>query len=137
MRTQRFLSLVITAFLAAGCTTLQPLETDGTAGADPGRVAMMVQPGDHVEVVTTDGRVLDLRVVSVSEEGLAARPWEIGGSADMGATMLVSLDEIGSISRYEVDGKRALINLGKSAGIVVGGAILLGAILIVAVALAL
>ena len=76
-------------------------------------------------------------VVSVSEEGLAARPWEIGGSADMGATMLVSLDEIGSISCYEVDGKRALINLGKSAGLVVGGAILLGAVLIVALAIAL
>jgi hypothetical protein len=122
-------------WLAAGCTTLQPLETDSGEAQDPQQLAMLIQPDDHVEIITTDSVLHDLRVVSVSEVGVAGRPWVTGESAGRGATVVIPLDEIASISRYEVDGRRVAVNTAKGVGIVVAGAVVLavvGAVLLIA-----
>jgi hypothetical protein len=120
--------------LIAGCTTLRPLDTSSGEAQVPQRLSTLIEPGDYTEIITTDGMSHDLRVVSVSGAGGAARPWVASNSYVLDATVATLLEEIRSIGRFEVDSRRAAINAGKDVGLVIVGAVALAVLVVVVLA---
>jgi hypothetical protein len=83
--------------LGAGCTTLQPVT--GNPAAVQQRIASgaLLKPGDHVVVLTKDGRTHDFKVTSVS------------ASTVEGRYQSISIDQIASIQKRKLSvGKTAL-----------------------------
>jgi hypothetical protein len=88
-----FLKQLLAAVVAlsmVGCTTLQPLTANGS------QLASELKPGDQVEITTTRGQQLQLKVDSVDATGLQA------------AGQRVAYNDIQSISREQTDTKRTL-----------------------------
>ncbi|HKU16573.1 MAG TPA: hypothetical protein VJQ52_19435 [Steroidobacteraceae bacterium] len=73
-----------------GCTTIQPLTVD------PSRLSSTLKRGDRVQLVTSKGEQLNLKIDSVDASGLQA-----GGQT-------IAYNDIQSISRKEVDSQRTL-----------------------------
>jgi Asp/Glu/hydantoin racemase len=71
-----------------GCTTLQPLAANSSS------LASSLKPGDRVELVTTRGERIQLKIDSVDANGL------------QGSGKQVAFNDIQSISRKETDSMR-------------------------------
>jgi hypothetical protein len=85
----------VVALSMVGCTTLQPLTANGS------QLASELKPGDQVEITTTRGQQLQLKIDNVDATGLQA------------AGQRVAFNDIQSISRKQFDTKRtALVALG-------------------------
>jgi hypothetical protein len=74
----------------AGCTTIQPLTVD------PSRLSSTLKRGDQVQVVTSHGEQLNLKIDDVDASGLQA-----GGQR-------IAYNDIQSISRKQVDTQRTM-----------------------------
>jgi hypothetical protein len=85
-----------------GCTTLQPLT------ASPSSLSSSLKPGDRVELVTTRGEQLQLKIDSVDASGL------------QGNGKHVAFNDIQSISRKETDTTRTVLVV---LGVVAAGAL--------------
>ena len=97
---------VVACLMATGCMTVQPLPVDQQ------QLARELEPGDRVEVLTKDGRHLELEVDGVDEQGLR------------GASQQIPYSDIETLSRKKVSvGRTALVALGAAAAIaaVAGG----------------
>jgi hypothetical protein len=73
-----------------GCTTITPLTANGS------QLGSTLKPGDKVEITTTRGQQLNLKVDSV------------GASSLQGGGQTVAYNDIQSISRKEVDSQKTL-----------------------------
>jgi hypothetical protein len=73
-----------------GCTTITPLTANGS------QLGSTLKPGDMVEITTTRGQQLNLKVDSV------------GASSLQGGGQTVAYNDIQSISRKEVDSQKTL-----------------------------
>lgn len=85
-----------------GCTTIQPLTLD------PSHLSSTLKPGDKVQVVTSRGEQLDLKIDSVTASGL------------QGGGQTIAYNDIQSISRKEVDTSKTMWVV---LGVVAAGAI--------------
>ncbi len=97
---------VLACLMTTGCMTVQPLPVDRQ------QLASELEPGDRVEVVTKDGRRLELEVDGVDEQGLR------------GTSQQILYSDIETLSRKKVSvGRTALVALGAAAVIaaVAGG----------------
>jgi hypothetical protein len=101
----RVLALSVVLAMAA-CTTLQPLAVDAS------QLSHSLKPGDQVEVTTTRGQQLQLKIENVDATGL------------QGSGQRVAFSDIQSISRKQVDTKRTVLVV---LGVVAAGAIAAGA----------
>jgi hypothetical protein len=86
----RQLLAVCVVLSMAGCTTIQPL------AVDPSRLSSTLKRGDQVEVVTSRGEQLNLKVDNVDANGL-----EAGGQR-------IAYNDIQSINRKQVDKQRTM-----------------------------
>jgi hypothetical protein len=86
-----FLKQLLAAAVALsmlGCTTIQPLAVSGS------QLATTLKPGDQVEIVTTQGQQLQLKIDNVDATGV------------QGGGQRVAYNDIRTISRKQTDAKR-------------------------------
>jgi predicted small lipoprotein YifL len=74
----------------AGCTTIQPLTVD------PSRLSSTLKRGDQVQLVTSRGEQLNLKIDGVDASGL------------QGGGQRIAYNDIQSISRKQVDTQRTM-----------------------------
>jgi hypothetical protein len=98
---QQFLAVCVVLSMV-GCTTVQPLTVN------PSQLSQTLKPGDKVEVVTSSGQQLKLKIDNVDANGL------------QGAGQRIAYNDIQSISRQQMDTSRTMWVV---LGVVAAGAI--------------
>jgi hypothetical protein len=86
---QQFLAVIVVLSMV-GCTTIQPLT------ASPSQLSSTLKRGDQVEIMTSSGKQLKLKVDSVDANGV------------QGGGQTVAYNDIQSINRKEVDTSKTL-----------------------------
>ena len=124
MRTLRqqmiFATLVLSIIGNAACTSIQ------TINASPGALhEHSVEPGDNVTLYFVDNTKKQITVTEVGESS-------IKGTDSNGLEVTVKYDALVAIQFEKFDGTETAKNTGKALGVVVAGALILGALATVA-----
>lgn len=112
------LSILLLAFLLAGCTTLRPIDVDAVTLHQKIRSGEAVQEGDTIRAITIDGVAHRLYVTAVDENVVKGHP--PSAELDVADTVL-PIDDIVlvEVSRLSADNPRRFA-VGAGIGIVVG-----------------
>jgi hypothetical protein len=69
--------LTVIAFIMTGCTTLKPVELSQPIVQERILTGDVIKPGDRVQITTTDGKIHESKVVSITNGIIKGKDMEI------------------------------------------------------------
>jgi len=73
----KLISMIIIILVASGCTTLKPVEMSPEQLHDRISAGEVIEVGDSVKIVTTDGETHKFKVSAITADGIAGKGIEI------------------------------------------------------------
>jgi len=88
----KFLTIILMFLIASGCTTLKTVELEPEQLHEQISTGNIIQVGDKVQVVTSDGMRHEFKVEAITENRIVGSNWTTGIYIDIPITDIVTLE---------------------------------------------